>query len=155
LQTTIEAPLERCFDLARNIDFHKHSVSSTKEQAIGGVTSGLIDMGQQVQWRAKHFGLWLHMTVTITEMKRPSHFQDVMISGPFRYFKHDHTFTQQSRNTIMIDSLEFASPVPVLGSLADIVVLRSHLKRFLQGRNLALKAAAESDQWRNFLSLTE
>jgi ligand-binding SRPBCC domain-containing protein len=78
-----------------------------------------------------------------------------MISGPFRYFKHDHTFTQQSRNTIMIDSLEFASPVPVLGSLADIVVLRSHLKRFLQGRNLALKAAAESDQWRNFLSLTE
>jgi ligand-binding SRPBCC domain-containing protein len=112
-------------------------------------------MGQQVQWRAKHFGLWLHMTVTITEMKRPSHFQDVMISGPFRYFKHDHTFTQQSRNTIMIDSLEFASPVPVLGSLADIVVLRSHLKRFLQGRNLALKAAAESDQWRNFLSLTE
>jgi ligand-binding SRPBCC domain-containing protein len=155
LQTTIEAPLERCFDLARSIDFHKHSVSSTQEQAIGGVTSGLIDMGQQVQWRAKHFGLWLHMTVTITEMKRPSHFQDVMISGPFRYFKHDHTFTQQSRNTIMIDSLEFASPVPVLGSLADIVVLRSHLKRFLQGRNLALKAAAESDQWRNFLSLTE
>jgi ligand-binding SRPBCC domain-containing protein len=155
LQTTIEAPLERCFDLARSIDFHQHSVSSTQEQAIGGVTSGLIDMGQQVQWRAKHFGLWLHMTVTITEMKRPSHFQDVMISGPFRYFKHDHTFTQQSRNTIMIDSLEFASPVPVLGSLADIVVLRSHLKRFLQGRNLALKAAAESDQWRNFLSLTE
>jgi ligand-binding SRPBCC domain-containing protein len=155
LQTTIEAPLERCFDLARSIDFHKHSVSSTQEQAIGGVSSGLIDMGQQVQWRAKHFGLWLHMTVTITEMKRPSHFQDVMISGPFRYFKHDHTFTQQSRNTIMIDSLEFASPVPVLGSLADIVVLRSHLKRFLQGRNLALKAAAESDQWRNFLSLTE
>jgi len=155
LQTTIEVPLERCFDLARSIDFHKHSVSSTQEQAIGGVTSGLIDMGQQVQWRAKHFGLWLHMTVTITEMKRPSHFQDVMISGPFRYFKHDHTFTQQSRNTIMIDSLEFASPVPVLGSLADIVVLRSHLKRFLQGRNLALKAAAESDQWRNFLSLTE
>jgi len=154
LQTTIEAPLERCFDLARSIDFHKHSVSSTKEQAIGGVTSGLIDMGQQVQWRAKHFGLWLHMTIAITEMKRPSHFQDVMVSGPFHHFRHDHTFTEEGRSTRMTDSLEFASPVPALGSLADILILRSHLKHFLQCRNRALKAAAESDQWRKFLSFT-
>src|SRR3954468_9333465 len=50
-------------------------------------------------------------------MKRPSHFQDVMITGPFRYFKHDHTFTQQGRDTLMIDCLEFGSPVPVLGLL--------------------------------------
>jgi len=55
----------------------------------------------------------------------------------------------------MIDRVEFASPVSVLGSLVDILVLRSYLKHFLQGRNLLLKAAAESDQWRNFLSLTE
>jgi ligand-binding SRPBCC domain-containing protein len=155
LQTTIEAPLERCFDLSRSIDFHKHSVSSTQEQAVGGVTSGLIGLGQHVQWRAQHFGLWLHMTVAITEMKRPSHFQDVMISGPFRYFRHNHTFTQQGRNTLMIDRLEFASPVWVLGSLVDILVLRSHFKNFLQRRNVALKAAAELDQWRDFLSLTE
>src|SRR3954463_13295061 len=107
------------------------------------------------QWRARHFGLWLHMTVAITEMTRPSHFQDVMIKGPFRYFRHDHTFTQQGRSTLMIDRVEFASPVSVLGSLVDILVLRSYLKHFLQGRNLLLKAAAESDQWRNFLSLTE
>jgi ligand-binding SRPBCC domain-containing protein len=132
LQTTIQAPLERCFDLARSIDFHKHSASSTKEQAVGGVTSGLIGLGQQVQWRAKHFGLWLHMTVAITEMKRPSHFQDVMISGPFRYFRHDHTFTQQDRCTLMIDSVEFASPVPILGPLTDIFILRHYFKHFLK-----------------------
>jgi ligand-binding SRPBCC domain-containing protein len=147
--------MERCFDLARSIDFHLHSVSATKEQAVGGTTSGLIGVGQQVEWRAKHFGLWLHMTVAITEMTRPSHFQDVMIKGPFRYFRHDHTFTQQGRSTLMIDRLEFASPVSVLGSLADIFVLRRHLRHFLQRRNRVLKATAESAQWRNFLSLTE
>jgi ligand-binding SRPBCC domain-containing protein len=100
----IEAPSARCFDLARSIDFHLHSVSSTKEQAISGVTSGLIDMGQHVQWRARHFGFWFHMTVSITEMNRPFHFQDAMVKGPFRYFRHDHTFTQQGQSTLMVDS---------------------------------------------------
>jgi ligand-binding SRPBCC domain-containing protein len=152
LQTTIKAPRERCFDLARSIDFHLHSVSSTKEQAIDGVTSGLIGLGQQVQWRARHFGLWFHMTVAITEMNRPDRFQDAMVKGPFRYFRHDHTFTQQDISTLMVDRLEFASPVPVLGLLADFFVLRSHLKHFLQSRNRLLKAVAESDQWRNYLS---
>jgi len=132
-----------------------HSVSSTKEQAIGGTTSGLIGPGQQVQWRARHFGLWFLMTVAITEMNRPSHFQDAMVQGPFRYFRHDHTFTQQNGGTLMIDRVEFGSPVPALGFLADVLFLRQYLKHFLQIRNRALKAAAESDQWRNYLSSTE
>jgi ligand-binding SRPBCC domain-containing protein len=98
--------------------------SSTKEQAVGGVMSGLIGQGQQVQWRAKHFGLWFNMTVAITEMNRPMHFQDAMVKGPFRYFRHDHTFTRQHQGTVMTDRVEFASPFPVLGSLADFFVLR-------------------------------
>jgi ligand-binding SRPBCC domain-containing protein len=155
LQTTIEASLERCFDLSRSIDFHLHSVSSTKEQAVGGVMSGLIGQGQQVQWRAKHFGLWFNMTVAITEMNRPMHFQDAMVKGPFRYFRHDHTFTRQHQSTVMTDRVEFASPFPVLGSLADFVVLRQYRKHFLQTRNQFLKTAAESDQWRNYLSSPE
>jgi ligand-binding SRPBCC domain-containing protein len=148
----IEAPMAMCFDLARSIDFHLHSVSSTKEQAVAGVTSGLIGPGQQVQWRARHFGLWLHMTVAITEMKWPFHFQDAMVKGPFRYFRHDHTFTQHDQGTVMMDRVEFASPVPVLGFLADVFFLRQYLRHFLQMRNRALKVAAESDQWRNYLS---
>jgi ligand-binding SRPBCC domain-containing protein len=155
LQTTIKAPLERCFDLSRSIDFHLHSVFSTKEQAVGGVMSGLIGQGQQVQWRAKHFGLWFNMTVAIIEMNRPMHFQDAMVKGPFRYFRHDHTFTRQHEGTVMTDRVEFASPFPVLGSLADFFVLQHYLKRFLQTRNHSLKAAAESDQWRNYLSSPE
>jgi ligand-binding SRPBCC domain-containing protein len=131
-----------------------HSASSTKEQAIGGITTGLIDLGQEVQWRARHFGLWFLMTVAITEMNRPSHFQDAMVQGPFRYFRHDHTFTKLNGGTRMIDRVEFGSPFPVLGFLADVFFLRQYLKHFLQIRNRALKAAAESDQWRVYLSST-
>jgi ligand-binding SRPBCC domain-containing protein len=129
-----------------------HSASLNKEQAIGGVASGLIELGQQVEWRARHFGWWFNMTVAIMEMRRPSHFQDAMIKGPFRYFRHDHAFTEQSGHTEMVDRVEFASPVPVFGSIADFLFLRHYLKLFLQERNHLLKAALESDQWRKYLS---
>jgi ligand-binding SRPBCC domain-containing protein len=132
-----------------------HSASSTKERATGGVTSGLIELEQQVEWRARHFGFWFNMTVAITEMHRPLHFRDAMTKGPFRFFRHDHTFTQQAQDTLMVDRVEFASPVPVFGSITDFLFLRHHLKLFLQERNLLLKAALESHQWRNYLSSPE
>jgi ligand-binding SRPBCC domain-containing protein len=112
-------------------------------------------VGQRVEWRARHFGLWFNMTVAITEMDRPMHFQDAMTEGPFRYFRHDHTFTQQDQGTLMVDLVEFASPVPLIGSVIDALVLQHYLKHFLQTRNQFLKRAAESHLWRNYLSSQE
>jgi hypothetical protein len=46
LETLVNAPPEVCFDLARNIDVHAMSTSSTKERAVAGRTSGLITKGE-------------------------------------------------------------------------------------------------------------
>jgi len=62
----INAPIERCFDLARDIDFHQRSLTDTGERAIGGVTSGLIALGETVTWEATHFGVRQRLTVRIT-----------------------------------------------------------------------------------------
>ncbi|MFT9849281.1 SRPBCC family protein [Aneurinibacillus sp. REN35] len=39
----IGAPIALCFDLARDVDVHTRTVSRTKEMAVGGVTSGLLE----------------------------------------------------------------------------------------------------------------
>jgi len=93
------------------------------------------------------------MRVGITALDRPKYFQDAMVSGPFRYFRHDHRFEAREQETLMIDKLEFQSPPPLLGNIADVVVLRGYLRRLLEVRNRALKMAAESDQWRLYLKL--
>ncbi|XAS66587.1 hypothetical protein V3C33_13970 [Micrococcaceae bacterium Sec5.7] len=36
---------ERLFDLARSIDEHLGSMQASRERAVGGVTSGLIEAG--------------------------------------------------------------------------------------------------------------
>ena len=95
------------------------------------------------------------MTVRITVLDRPKYFRDEMVRGPFRSFRHDHTFEPQGSNTLMLDRLNFSSPFSFLGKSFDILVLKAHLHRLLEKRNRFLKSVSESDQWRNYLSSLE
>ena len=78
------------FDLARNIDFHQRSVAHTDERASGGVTSGLIALGETVTWEATHFGVRQRLTMRITGYERPHSFVDEMTRGAFARFTHRH-----------------------------------------------------------------
>lgn len=113
--------------------------------------NGLIGQGQEVEWRARHFGFWVNMRSRITAFEPPHYFQDGMVHGPFRHFVHDHWFDGQGTVTLMRDVLRFSSPVPLLASALDPLVLGPHLRKFLALRNHALKAAAESDAWQKYL----
>ncbi len=152
LSTQVEAPLERVFDLSRSIDLHAASVSRTGEKAVSGVTSGLIGMGEEVTWRARHFGVWQHLTSRITACDRPTHFRDSMVRGAFRRFDHDHFFAADGPDaTVMRDRFDFEAPLGILGRLAERWFLTAYMRRFLVERNQALKATAEGEGWRRFL----
>jgi hypothetical protein len=68
LTTFIAAPIERVFDLSRSINLHKISTAHTNEEAIGGITSGLINKNETVTWRAKHLFKTRLYTSIISEM---------------------------------------------------------------------------------------
>ena len=144
LTTSIAAPRERCFDLARNIELHLESMRSTGERAIAGVTTGLLGPNQDVTWEGRHFGLRLQFTSRITAYRPPTHFQDSMVSGPFATFVHEHSFQSNGGSTVMVDEVTFRSPFGVLGTLVDRLVLVPYLRRLMNRRNLVIKRAAES-----------
>ena len=142
--TWIAAPPERCFDAARDLDLHQRSMAHTGERAIAGRTSGLIEMGEDVTWRARHFLVTQHFTSRITAFDRPRHFQDSMQRGAFRSFVHDHTFEERGGGTAMTDVLAFAAPLGILGRIAEVLVLRRYLTRLLEARANVIKEAAEA-----------
>jgi ligand-binding SRPBCC domain-containing protein len=150
--TKINAPIERCFDLARSIDLHVQSQSHHGEKAIAGVTSSLIGLGEEVTWRARHFGLWQTMTSRITRFERPTCFRDERVRGAFRSFEHDHYFEVAESGTIMTDVCDFEAPLGPLGRLVSHLVLTRHLTLLLQDRGQSVRRAAESDEWRKYLS---
>jgi ligand-binding SRPBCC domain-containing protein len=149
--THIDAPVERCFYLSLNVDLHQESTAQTREQAIAGVTSGLIGMGERVTWRGRHFGIMLRHTSEITAYESPTFFEDVMVSGAFRSFRHKHFFKPDVNGTTMEDHLEFAAPVPLLGRIVEVLVLENYLRHFLRERNAFVKQIAESGEWRKYL----
>ncbi len=151
LTTEINAPIQRCFDLSRSIDLHTHSTSKTKEKAVAGRTSGLIEMNESVIWRAKHFGMYQNLTVNITRFDAPHYFKDEMTKGIFRSLKHDHFFAEKNEVTTMRDVFEFRSPFGFAGKVADKIFLSSYLKKFLKERNLMIKQAAETEEWKKFI----
>lgn len=150
--TEINAPVERCFDLARSIDFHVASTQQTQERAVAGVTSGLIGLHETVTLEAVHFGVRQQLTAKVTHYERPFYFQDEMQEGIFAFMRHEHIFEFKKDQTIMTDRLDYAAPLGTLGSIVDRFFVEPHLRKFLIERNALLKAAAESEQWKQYLS---
>ncbi|MCB9231011.1 MAG: SRPBCC family protein [Bacteroidia bacterium] len=147
-QTFIKAEIQVVFDLSRSIDLHKISTSQTREEAIAGRTSGLIELGESVTWRARHFGIFQQLSVHITQFDQPHSFTDEMLRGAFKSFRHQHLFTEQDGGTLMTDRFDYQSPLGILGKLADWIFLKKYMTRFLIQRNEVIREFAESGEWR-------
>jgi ligand-binding SRPBCC domain-containing protein len=144
LSTPINAPIGRCFDLARSIDLHIESTKHTGEKAIAGRTSGLIELGETVTWLAKHLGIRQTLTSKITEFDYPNHFTDEMVKGAFKSIRHEHLFYIVNNQTVMKDIFIFESPFGWLGRLVNFLFLGKYMTNLLKKRNSVIKAAAEA-----------
>lgn len=126
------------FDRARDIGLHTASQSAADERAVAGVVTGLIGLGEEVTWRARHFGVPLLLTSRITAFDAPHRFVDEQVRGPFAHFRHEHLFEADGTGSVMIDRLEYAAPLGPLGGIAERLVVTRHLRRLLQARGAFL-----------------
>lgn len=142
--TEVAAPIGKLFDLSRSIDAHTGSMSRFREQAVAGVTRGMIGLDQEVTWRARHFGVTWTMTSRITEFDRPHRFVDQQVRGPFARFRHEHRFEAIEGGTIMVDVVTLTPPFGLLGEALQ-PLLMAYVKYLIMRRNTFLKEAAEAD----------
>lgn len=142
-EIVINAPIHICFDLARNVDVHTETTAKTKERAVGGVRTGLMENGDIVTWEAVHLGIKQRLTAKIIEMDRPYHFKDIMVKGAFHSFTHTHDFIENDTGTIMKDTFEYKSPFGSIGKLADRLFLETYMRKFIANRAIELKKIAE------------
>ena len=147
LTTFIAAPVERVFDLSRSISLHKISMQDTREDAIAGKTSGVINVNETVTWEGKHLFKTRRFTSKITAMDRPLSFIEEMLSGDFKRFRHEHHFKAVDNGTIMIDLMEFETPYGFIGKVLNQYYLKAYFENLLTKRNNVLKEYAETDKW--------
>jgi ligand-binding SRPBCC domain-containing protein len=86
------------------------------------------------------YRLWLHLIpirwLTRIEIWEPgARFVDVQVSGPYRAWRHTHSFEPHERGTLVRDTVRYALPLGPLGRLADAACVRRDLERIFDFRH--------------------
>ena len=144
LHTIIKAPIEKCFELSRDVNIHLKSAHKTNEKVISGRNEGQFELNDIVTWRAKHFGIYQNLTVQITNMEYPHFFEDKMLKGAFKSMVHKHYFENINGFTKMTDEFEYEVPFGFIGKIFDKLILKNYMTNFLKIRNKTIKEVAES-----------
>ena len=140
VETFIAAPPEVVFDLARDVSAHTKSASFTGERVVApGRTEGLLELGDLVTFEGVHFGIRQRFTAKIVEFDRPRRFVDELVKAAFRSMRHVHEFEPRDGGTLMRDTLDWVSPLGILGVIADRIAVRRHLQNFVTKKQQALK----------------
>lgn len=146
LKIEIAAAPEVCFELARSMDFHRQSMAASGERIVGGRAAGLIELGEEVEFEARHLGMTRRLRSRVTEFDRPRRFVDEQVAGPFRALRHEHVFEASAGGTRLIDRVRIDVGWGVLGWLAERLVVGPHLRGVLLGHQQNIKRAAESGE---------
>jgi len=92
------------------------------------------EIGYQIRWA----GIPLSWKTVITEYEPPFFFVDEQARGPYRHWRHRHTFRPTEGGTIVGDRVEYALPFGWLGRLVHRLIVRRQLQRIFAYRQQAL-----------------
>ena len=120
-------------------------MAETGEKIVACPPGGLLELNDEVTFEAKHFGIRQRLTSKIVEFDPPHSFTDQMVSGAFKSVRHEHKFRIEGESTRMTDVFEFEAPFGPLGWLAEVLFLRSYMRRLIFSRSEQLKAMAEAN----------
>jgi ligand-binding SRPBCC domain-containing protein len=134
VETFLPASPSVCFDLARNTDVHMETAAGSGERVVSGPGRPLLELGDEVTFEARHFGIRQRLSARITSFDAPHEFTDEMVRGAFRSLSHRHALEAVEGGTKMIDELTFRSA----SLLFDRLVLDGYMRRFLVARGKAL-----------------
>ena len=70
----------------------------------------------------------------------PYRFTDFQVRGPYRLWKHTHTFEPAGDGTLATDVVRYAIPYGPLGALAHVAFVRRDLRRIFDYRRDAVSA---------------
>jgi ligand-binding SRPBCC domain-containing protein len=148
----IAAPIERCFLLSTSLALVEREMKMRPVAGKQGErTSGLVVGGDRIRWVGWQFGLPQHHVSLISAYEPYRFFQDTMVAGRFRSFKHDHEFTEIGGQVLLKDTIRFSLPFGSTGQLVGKYMLVPRIREMLARRFNLIRRTAESDEWRKYL----
>ena len=99
------------------------------------MTDGLL-----IDYRLSFAGVPFRWQTRIEEWRPTSHFVDLALKGPYKYWRHRHEFASENGGTRMLDRVEYELPLGLLGHLAHVLFVRASLRFIFDHRAAAMTA---------------
>ena len=93
-----------------------------------------LQAGTLIRYELAWHGMPMGWTTLIEEWSPPARFVDVQLKGPYRLWRHTHSFEACAGGTLIKDTVEFAVPFGVLGDLFAGWMVRRDVERIFDYR---------------------
>ncbi len=97
--------------------------------------------GATIHYRLSLFGLTFRWCTLIESFEPEWRFVDVQAAGPYRSWRHTHTFEDVPGGTLVRDQVEYEVPFGPLGELARRLFVARQLRRIFDFRRAAIETA--------------
>ncbi|MFO0664091.1 MAG: SRPBCC family protein [Polyangiaceae bacterium] len=90
--------------------------------------------GTLLDYRLRLFGIPFQWRTLIESFDHGVSFVDVQLKGPYKVWRHTHSFTEEANGTRMDDRVEYEVPLGPLGALAHVLFVRRQIERIFAHR---------------------
>ncbi len=102
--------------------------------------------GAVITYQIRWLGIGLSWKTVITEYEPPFLFVDEQAAGPYKLWRHRHTFRPCVEGTVVEDHVDYMLPFGWLGRVVHLLVVRRQLERIFDFRRQAL-----ADVWSGYV----
>ncbi|HEV3341790.1 MAG TPA: SRPBCC family protein [Pirellulales bacterium] len=95
--------------------------------------------GMLIDYRLRLGGVPFRWQSRIESFDPPRGFVDVQTRGPYRFWRHVHTFEEIAGGTRISDEVDYQLPLALLGSLAHALFVRRTLERIFDYRQATVR----------------
>ncbi len=94
--------------------------------------------GAEIEYRIRLMGVPMHWKSIISDYEPPFRFIDEQAIGPYKSWRHTHTFSPTEEGTVVVDRVQYSLPLGPLGRIAHAVLVRHQLMAIFNYRQKAL-----------------
>jgi ligand-binding SRPBCC domain-containing protein len=140
LRTSMFVPRPRAEVFAFFADAHNLERITPPELKFRIVTRPpvIIEKDALIDYRLGLFGLSFGWRTLISEWDEPNRFVDVQLKGPYKSWRHTHTFFDEKDGTRIEDEVRYELPLSPLGDIAYPIV-RLQLRRIFNYRERIIR----------------
>jgi uncharacterized protein (TIGR01777 family) len=132
-KTLIAAPLEETFAFFSKAANLGLITPAAMQFRIEGQAPAMTE-GAAIDYRLRVGPVPIRWRTRITTWEPGRRFVDLQESGPYRVWRHEHTFRAEGNRTVMEDRVQYAPPFGPLGRLAHALFIGPALKQIFRYR---------------------